>query len=47
MDSIETTPQGTSTPEGQEQPQTLEIDWQQISIEELKKGYLRQSDLNV
>ena len=44
MDSTtETTlPEGTSTEV--EQPVMVEIDWQQVDIEELKKGYLRQSD---
>lgn len=40
------TPEGTTTQEWEkpEQPQYLEINWEQISVEEAVKGYLRQSD---
>jgi len=44
MDSIETTQEGTSQAWSQEQPQFIEIDWEQISIEDVKKWFLRQSD---
>lgn len=48
MDSQETTPKmGTSvekTSTQTEQPTTVEINGEQIDLEELKKGYLRQSD---
>lgn len=43
MDSeLETTLDGISTET--EQPVMVEIDWQQVALDELKKGYLRQSD---
>lgn len=46
MDSNETIlEEGTSTDNGQEQnTQKIEINWELVDIEELKKGYLRQSD---
>ena len=51
MDSKETTlNQETSVVEETtqtEQPTAVEINGEQVDLEELKKGYLRQSDLTV
>lgn len=44
MDSTRETTLETGTSTEVEQPVMVEIDWQQVDIEELKKGYLRQSD---
>lgn len=49
MDSTtETTVQEKqNSPEKVEQPTTYEVDWQEVSLDELKSGYLRQWDLTV